>query len=379
MAGGVVLVVIVLGLGLRPEPVAVDASAVTRGPLRVTVDEEGRTQVRERFVISAPVGGRVTRIDRREGDRVTRNDIVARIFPAPLDPRERDAAMAQLSAAEDACSSATAAASRARAALDQARRDRERVEQLTRQAIGTPEQLELARLAETSREREFESADFAAQAARHQVEMARAALSGDGPDGAQSFVVRAPVTGVVLRIPERSERVVAAGAPLLEVGDPGGVEVVTELLSADAVRIGVGAPAWIEGWGGDSALAARVRTIEPSGFTKVSALGVEEQRVRVILDPLTTPASLADGYRGQVRIVVWESGDVVKVPVSALFRQGASWAVFVVAKGRAAARRVEIGHRNPFDAEVAGGVAAGDLVILHPGDRLSDGAKVSVR
>jgi HlyD family secretion protein len=263
----------------------------------------------------------------------------------------------------------------------QATRDRERVDQLAKQGIATPEQLEQARLAEVSRTKELESAEFAAQAAAHDVEVARAGTTGANPaENCPDVVeVTSPIHGRVLRVIEQSERVVQPGAELLEVGDPASLEIVAELLSSDAVRVQSGAPVVIEEWGGDHPLAGRVRIVEPSGFTKVSALGVEEQRVRVIIDPADRSTGLGDGFRVEVRIITWEGANVLKVPLNALFRRGTEWAAFVVKDGRAVARAVQIGQRNQLEAEVRSGLGEGDVIVLHPEDKLTDGARVIVR
>ncbi|MBI4501105.1 MAG: HlyD family efflux transporter periplasmic adaptor subunit [Gemmatimonadetes bacterium] len=378
----VVVVVGALGLLLRPSAVPVETAPVGSGPLRVTVDEQGRTRVRERYIVSAPVGGRVGRIDSREGDEVRRGTLLAKIAPAPLDSRAREAAEAQLEAASDASSAAEAATVRSRATLDQARRERVRIQELATQNVATPEDLERAQLSETAAAKDVEAADFTAQAAAHQVELARAGLLAADPRssvGGRVIEIRSPLEGRILRIPERSERVVVAGTPLLEVGDPSRIEIVAEILSTDAVRIRFGARAIISEWGGDEPLAAQVRTVEPSGFTKLSALGVEEQRVRVILDLVDPAPALADGFRVEVAIVVWEAPRIVKVPTSALFRTGSDWSVFAVSGGRARQRVVEIGHRNAFEAEVTSGLAEGEVVILHPSDKLADGSRVVFR
>jgi HlyD family secretion protein len=357
---------------LRPAPVAVETAGVTRGPMQVTVDEEGETRVRDRYVVAAPVAGRIARIALREGDSVTPGRIVARLSPAPLDARAREAAQARVAVAEDAQRAAAATQAQARAALDQARRTGGRARELAAQGLMAPAEREQAELEESARARELESAEFRARAAAHDVEVARAAALGGG-EGA--LALRAPVCGQVLRIPETSERVVAAGTPLLELGDCGRLEIVADLLSSDAVKVKAGSPMLIEGWGGGT-LRGRLRAVEPSGFTKVSALGVEEQRVNVIGDFLDPPGALGDRYRVEVRIVVWEGPSVLQVPGSALVRVGDGWAVFVVAGDRARLRAVTVGHRTAFAAEVLHGVAPGDVVIRYPSDRIADGVSV---
>lgn len=358
----------------RPEPVRVETARAMRRPLRVTVDEEGETRVRDRFVLAAPVPGRVARIALREGDSVRRGMIVARIFPAPLDPRTRQEAAARLEAAEDAQRASSAAVAQARAAFDQAQRERKRAQSLVADNAIAAEGRERTELEEELRAREWESAEFRAQAAAHDVEVARAALVSGG----EPISIRSPVPGSILRVPEPSERVVAAGTPLIEVGDRTRLEIVADLLSADAVKVPRGAPMLIEGWGGET-LRGRVRLVEPSAFTKISALGVEEQRVNVIGDLADPPPALGDRYRVEIRIVTWSADSVLTVPASALFRFGDGWRLFVVEEGRARSRDVKIGHRTSLDAEVITGVREGEIVIRYPSDRVSDGVRVVER
>jgi HlyD family secretion protein len=372
---------------LRAPAVPVELGEVTRGPLELTVDEEGETRVRQRFVVAAPAAGRLLRITLDEGDAVEVGDVLARIVPAPLDPRDRAAAEARLEAAQAAKQGAAARAALAAAALAQAERDLARAERLREAGALSDEELERARLALTRAQREREAALFAAAAAEHEVEAARAVLIAARAarpaladeaclTPATCIEVRAPIDGRVLRLHEESERVVPAGAPLVELGDPSATEIVVDVLSADAVMIRPGADLWVEDWGGGEPLRATVRRIEPSGFTKVSALGVEEQRVNVIADFAEAPDGLGDGYRVEARIVVWRGDDVLRVPSSALFRQREGWAVFVVDGAVARRREVEVGARGPFEAEVRAGLAAGERVVLHPSDRLADGVRV---
>lgn len=367
-----------LAYTFRPTPVSVDVATVARGPLRVTIDEEGRTRVRDRYVVVAPAAGRVARIALEEGALVTRGMVVARLSAAPLDPRSREQAVARLRAAEDAEAAAAATVSEARAALDQAARDRARAESLYAKNLVSPAQREAAALAETTAARRLQAADFTAQAAAHDVEQARAVVAGAATGGAATLPLVSPVGGRVLRIPERSERVVTAGTTLLELGDPTRLEIVVDLLSEDAVKVHPGDRMLIRDWGGDHPLEAHVRLVEPSGFTKVSALGVEEQRVNVIADLDETPPQLGDGYRVETQVVLWE-GTALKSPASALFQDGDQWRVFVVQEGRARARAVQVGHRNPFEVEITGGLAAGDQVVRQPTDKLSDGVRVATR
>ncbi len=366
----------VLGYGafalLRPVPVRVETAPAAWRSLQVTVDEEGETRVRDRYTVAAPIGGRVERITLREGDSVRAGAVVARIFPAPLDPRTRDQAAARLEAAEDAQRAAAASVAQARAAHAQAHREWERARELAAQNAIAPEARERIDLEEVSRARDLESAEFRAQASAHDVEVARAALAAGG----EPITIRAPVTGRILRVPEPSERVVAAGTPLVEVGDRSRLEIVAELLSADAVKVPRGAAMLIEGWGG-AALHGRVRLVEPSAFTKISALGVEEQRVNVIGDMLDHPGALGDRYGVEIRIVIWSAASVLTVPASALFPYGDGWRLFVLERGRARSRDVAVGHRTSRDAEILGGVIEGEAVIRYPSDRVSDGVRVA--
>lgn len=358
---------------LRPAPLRVETARVARGPLQVTVDEEGETRVRDRYVLAAPVAGRVARIELREGDPVADGAVVGRLFAAPLDARAREQAAARVAEAEDAQRAADAGVAQAQAAAEQARRSCQRAQELAARNLIAPEERERAELDETTRARELESAQFRAQAAAHDVDVARAALlAGSGT----AIPLHSPVRGRVLRIPERSERVVLAGTPLFELGDPAKLEIVADLLSSDAVLVKVGDPILIEGWGGGT-LRGRLRRVEPSGFTKVSALGVEEQRVNVIGDFVDPPGDIGDRYRVEVRIVVWESRDVLQLPTSALFRHGDGWSVFVVEQGRARQRDVRVDHRSTFETEIVRGLSEGDVVIRNPSDRIADGLRVA--
>jgi len=358
---------------VRSGPVPVETARATRRPLQVTVDEDGETRVRDRFVVAAPVAGRVTRIALREGDSVRAGTVLARMSPTPLDPRSRNEAAARLDAAEDAQSAARAAVAQARVAHEQAHRAWARAQQLAADKSISPADREQAELEEALRARELESAEFRAQAAAHNTEVARAGLAAG-----EALVIRSPVVGRVLRVPAPSERVVTAGTPLLEIGDPSRLEIVADFLSTDAVNVARNAPLLVEGWGGKT-LRGRVRLVEPSAFTKVSALGVEEQRVNVIGDFVDPPGALGDRYRVEIRIILWQGDSVLTVPASALFRHGEGWRVFVVERGRARQRDVVVGHRTPFDAEVVRGLAVGEIVIRHPSDRIAEGVRVAER
>jgi HlyD family secretion protein len=378
---------VLLAVALWPTPAAVELGVVSRGPLVVTVDEEGMTRVRDRFVVSSPVAGRVLRIELEPGDDVARGQAVARVLaetPPLLDARTRAEAQAAVESARAAVGRAQAEEQRARAALAQLQRELMRTRELAESGAVSRQELEAAEADVRVAEESVSAAAFAAQAAASELQRAQARLAPPpGPETAGRVVtVAAPVDGVVLRRLRESETVVPAGEALLEIGDPRVLEIVADLLSTDAVRIRPGARAMIEEWGGDKPLDARVRRIEPSGFTKISALGVEEQRVNVVLDFVdraVASAALGDGYRVEVRIVLWEAAAVTKVPTSALFRDGEAWAVYTVDQGRARRASVDIGHQTAQEAEVVAGLAEGVRVILHPPDTLEDGARIEER
>jgi HlyD family secretion protein len=376
-------VLMLLAAALWPESLQVDTAAVERGPLQVTVDEEGETRVRDRFAISSPVTGRVRRIELEPGDRVRKGQLLATLVPAPLDPRSRAEAAEAAQAAAAAVGQARAERQRADANVRLARSEVQRLRALAGQDIVSAQALEAQETALRSAEDALRAAGFAVAAAEHQREMARARLAeGTGGSSGGPIEVRAPLDAFVLKRYRESESVVPAGEPLLELGDPSALEVVADLLSTDAVKVRAGQPVWIEQWGGERPLRGRVRLVEPSGFMKVSALGVEEQRVNVVIDFEDAPAqrpALGDSYRVEVRIVVWESRDALKVPTSALFRRGESWAVFAIEGGRARVREVEVGRRNGLTAQVLKGLEAGTRVVVHPPDTLADGARLAPR
>ncbi len=375
----VTLGVAILGwLILRPTALLVEAGTATQGPMRVTVDEDGETRAHDRFVVAAPIPGRLLRVDLEEGDAVRENQLVAMIEPLPLNQQQREEVLARVAAAEAAKREADARAEHAREDFEQSQRDRKRAEQLGQEKVISAQALEQARNAEITGREELEAAKFNATAAGFQVNVARAGLIGidSGHSGQKVISLRSPVAGRVLRVVEKSERVVQAGTPVVVVGDPKKIEIVTDVLTTDAVNIKPGVPVFLEGWGGDHPLRARVRLVEPGGFTKISALGVEEKRVNVIADFVDSPDGLGDGYRVEARIVTWESAGVLKIPGSATFRERDSWSAFVVENGRARRQAVQIGHRNQNETEVLGGILAGEQVILHPSNQLREGVRV---
>jgi HlyD family secretion protein len=373
-------------LALRPRPVPIDAARADHGPLVVAVEESGMTRVKDRYVVSAPVSGRLSRVALEPGDLVQEGDVLAVVVPAPsplLDDRSRGEAEGRLGAALSALEQARAQASRAATAKELSDRELARVRALVASGSLPAQTLDQAEFDARMRADEVSSAEFATRVAREEVRISRATLStGDGARADRHVDVLAPASGRVLAVHQKSAGVVQAGAPLLEVGDPTALEVVVDLLTTDAVHVTPGTMASIQGWGGDTPLSGRVRRVEPSAFTRPSALGVDEQRVNVILvltDPRERWAALADGYRVEARLVLWRGDDVVRVPQGAVFRHGDGWAVFRVDGGVARSTTVQIGHRGDTEVEVVSGLVPGDVVAVHPGDRVKDGVRVDVR
>lgn len=375
----------------RAQPVAVDMAAVERGTLEVTVSDDARTRIRDVYTVSAPVAGTVQRTPGHVGDQVVAGETIVGVVrpaaPALLDTRSRREAQAALAAAGAAVRLAEAQYREAETALELARAEAARNEELSRRSIVSDRSLQEARGAVTQAEARLASAAASVEMRRRERESAQARL--DDPESVTSngnggccITVESPVNGEILTIHHESEAVVAAGTPLVEIGDPAELEVVAELLSADAVRVPPEADARIEGWGGPP-LEARVRRVEPTGFTKVSALGIEEQRVRTILDLLAPPddrPGLGHGYRVTARITIERHEDALLVPLGALFRQGADWAVFVAgAENKAALRTVEVGARDARNAVVLSGLSEGEQVIMHPSDRITEGVEIARR
>ncbi len=366
---------------LLPAPAQVDAGEVANGSMEVTVDDQGETRCHDRFVLAAPVSGRLMRIELHAGDAVTEGQIVAQIAALPLSVRERDEQRARITAAEALEREAAEHVKHAEDDLALARRERERVETLVKGGGLPAREAERAKNLEVTSTNELEAARFRAASAKAQVVVARSGLAAtEVGAGAKNIVqLRAPVAGRILGIADASERVVTAGTEILTVADLKTLEVVIELLSSEAVRVAPGMQVWIDGWGGKAPLEARVRHVEPLAFTKVSALGVEEKRTNVVVDFVDSPIALGDGFRVTGHIVVWRGERVTKVPASALFRCGETWCAFAVMDGRAALRTVDIGNRNALEAEVLSGLRAGQKVIRHPGNELSDGDRVRIR
>lgn len=426
-------ITVLVALAFRPTPIPVDIGTVTTGPLQVTIDAEGQTRVKDRYVVSAPVDGRLQRIDLEAGDEVAANGVVAQLDPLPLDSKVSMAqarlqalraeligvdtqrpkaealaqAAAQLQATQATQQAATAEVEETRVALEQARRDRNRAQNLetrgaiSRQARETAE-LEVDRLvqelaADEKRlggaisnvaaaqealallREEQRDPDYLEDAYRAQIRGVEAELT-NLVDEANRTTISAPISGTVLRVPDESARFVQAGDPLIELGNPEELELVIDVLSTDAIRIQPGDAIIVDQWGGPAPLTATVNYIEPAAFTEVSALGVEEQRVNVI-GTLSAPAAnpLGDRYRIEARIITWAGEDVLQVPVSALYRCGESWCVFVVEDNRAQPREISIDHRSTMAAEVTTGLNSRERVVLHPSEEMEAGRQVKLR
>lgn len=379
---GAVAVVGGLAWAWQPKPVVVDVAPVTRGDLTVSVEEVARTRVRDRYVVSAPLGGSLLRIELRPGDAVRAGGILARIAPMEsplLDPRSKVETAARSAAANAGERQARAAVARAELASKHAADELDRTRRLAEGGSVAPEAVTRAELEARLRAEELASSRFAEQMAAHEAAMTRAALARfDATRTGDGFDVPSPVDGRVLRVLAQSAGPVQPGTALLEVGDPAALEIVTEVLSADAVRIASGAPAVVDRWGGPS-LRAHVIRVEPSAFTRLSALGVEEQRVPVVIDldePRERWASLGDGFRVETKIVLEERKAVLRAPVGAVFRHDNAWAAYVFEEGRARLAPVKLGARNDVDVEITAGLGEGARVVVHPSERVKNGVKV---
>lgn len=384
---------LLLGLvaAFRPQAVPVDLASAERGPMRVTIDEKAETRVKDSFVVSAPIPGRVLRTTLEAGDAVIAGEtIVASIEPADptlLDPRAQAEAEASLEAARSALTLAEAELEQADAELDFATAELARMRALLERGATSQQVVDQAERAFRTRRAARLTAEAALDVRRHEFDVARArlitAVDTRGLAGPCACAdLTAPVTGRVLQIFQESEALVASGTPLLEIGNPAELEIVAELLSEDAVRVASGQRVIVDRWGGTGTLEGRVRRVEPYGFTKTSALGIEEQRVNVVID-LTGPperhAALGHGFRVEVRIVIWEADAALQVPLTALFRRGDDWALFAEQDGRAALRSVDVGERNGLTAEIRAGLEPGERVVLHPSDRVADGTRIAAR
>lgn len=375
-------------MALIPDPIAVDVASAVRGPMEIAVTEDGKTRVKHRYIISAPLAGEMPRLTLFEGDPVGAGEVLARIVPPAsplLDARTRAQSEARLTAALAAERQARAHVSRAGVASDEAEHHLERQRKLVASAVSPAANLETAEFTARVRAEELAAARFGARVATEEVASARAALgliTKRRRGGAEELEIRTPVAARVLRVIRRDAGLIAAGTPIVEVGDPGSLEVVVDVLTRDAVAIREGAPVRIVRWGGDHTIIGHVERIEPSAFTRISALGVEEQRVNVIVvldDPAETWSVLGDGYRVEAQIEIFRGNDLVTVPASSVFRHEEGWAVFAIDDGAAKLVAVDAGNRNDTQVEIRSGLAEGARVIRHPSERVADGTKVDVR
>lgn len=379
-----------IAFGLWPEPVAVEVARVTRGNVVVTVNEEGMTRVKNRYVISSSVAGHLQRIDWKAGANVVAGETVLAVLETSgadfLDARSLAQAEARVRATTAALGAAEAQKESATAAARMYAADFERLRRLREDEAISAQEFEVAQMRAATAQQEERAAQFALQVAQFELEQAQAVLVRGNPAtaaertaSAEPLRITSPVDGRVLRVFQESARVVPAGMPLLEVGDPTDLELRIEVLSRDGVAIQPGARVVVEQWGGPAPLEARVRLVEPSAFTKISALGVEEQRVYVVADLVTSVQerpTLGDNYRIEGRVVTWEGNDVLHVPSGALFQQGGIWRTFVLIDGKAGLRDVKVGHTNGLETEIVAGLAEGDIVVVYPSDKVTEGARV---
>lgn len=379
--------------GFLPQPVDVDTAIVSRGSMMVTVDDDGRTRIREKYIVSAPLSGRLLRIEMEPGDRAeAKTTLLATIAPSDpelLDARALAEADARKNAAEAALSQADPMLAKARVELEFAETELGRKRRLRTENAISDDLLEDAELAYRTRLEAFRSANFAQEIAAYELKQAEAALIRTRPEkegelpNEWHFEIRSPIAGSVLRVMQESSAVVTAGMPLLELGDPSDLELEIDVLSSDAVAIRPGHRVIIEHWGGEKPLEGIVKLVEPAAFTKISALGVEEQRVWVIADIVNPPEerpTLGDGYRIEARVVTWEGNDVLQVPTSALFRDKENhWALFQVVQNVVKQSKVTIGKTNGLQAEVLDGIDEDAVVIIHPSDQVADGVQIVER
>ncbi|MFZ9682327.1 MAG: efflux RND transporter periplasmic adaptor subunit [Cephaloticoccus sp.] len=383
--GGAALIALIV-IGLWPKPLPAEIATVAPGPLQVTVNEEGMTRLQHRYTVSSPVAGLLRRIDLKPGTAVETGQTVIAMLDTRgadlLDARTRAQAEAQVQAATATLEQVAAQQVAAIATATLARTEFERIQKLYTSGSASRQEFDAAELRTTRADQEARAAEFAHQVAQHQLTQARAVLArgveNNGNDA--PFVITSPVSGRLLKVFQESERVVPAGFPLVEVGDPTDLEARIEVLSRDAVAIAPGAAVTLHKWGGAEPLRGRVRVVEPAAFTKISSLGVEEQRVYVIVDLLDPPAAraaLGDSYRVEAAIVTWSAPAVLKAPAGAFFQRGQQWQTYVLDGRRARLREVEVGHGNGLETEVISGLSAGDRVVVYPGDRMADGVRVA--
>ena len=374
----------VIGLGiylLRPAPVDVDAGVVEGRPFFEAIEAQGRTRARNPYLVAAPVSGRLLRVQLDEGDRVESGEVIARITPTPQDQRTVAYAQASLAAAEARLAVAEASLEETEGAYERVRRELARREELFSNNLTSAEETELYRQLAAAEAVRVRGADASVAAAQADIESARAFLLGANPEETSNeaviIEVKAPVTGTIYTVMEENERVIQAGTPLLEISNQDSLEVIVDLLTQDAVKVEGGDSVYLTGWGGDHTINAIVRYIEPEAFTKVSALGVEEQRVNVIIDLIDAPVNLGAEYRVEVAIITWQANEVLTIPTSAIFQRRNGWNTFVIDGGRAEIRTILVGARGRDLTRVMGGILAGERVILFPSDLINEGSRVS--
>ena len=384
-----VVIIALLAWGFWPQPVLVEAVAAMRAPLAVSIEEEGRTRVIDRYIVSAPVDGVACRVQLEVGDPVKKGQVLLGITPLEsqiMDPRSRAQAKARVSAAGSALRAAQEEAQAATAAQEYAATELERLQPLIEEGLIARDAFNRAETEAKTSAAAKRSADFNVDVAGYDLEAARTLLQYSAATASgiptERVPVRAPIDGRILKVQHECEGAVRTGDPLLEVGDPTALEIEVDVLSADAVKIKPGMQVLFDRWGGEQPLQGRVRNIEPVGFTKISALGVEEQRVLVISDFTSHGEQwqrLGDGYRVEAHFILWQEDDVLQVPASSLFRYKQGWAVFVIDGNRASRREIKVGQRNGLNAQILAGVATGEMVINHPSDAVEDGRSVKQR
>ena len=384
---GSLLLLALIAWGLWPKPVLIETGVAARGPLTVRVSEEGKTRVRNRYVVAAPVAGKMRRVVLKPGDDVKAGDTllttIEPVAPPLLDPRTRAQAEAVVSMTEASRKQATESLEARRAALKMADADRDRMRAVTRGGTLSESDRDKMEGDAAIRAAEVRAAEFSLQVIDYELAQARAALERPDPVASGNVAeVKSPVSGRVLKVMQESEMVVIPGTPILEIGDPADIEIEAEILSRDAVTIKPGDSVEVEQWGGEKPLKGRVRRIEPAAFTKISALGVEEQRVIVLSDLVDIPEAaktLGDRYRVEVRVAVWHADDVLIVPAGALFREGNAWKTYVFREGTAVLTAIEAGHSDGRFTEILAGIAAGEELLLHPPDTVKAGTRVVKR
>ncbi len=382
--GAAVLVTLII-VGLWPRAVPVEVAPVVRGPLVVTVDEEGMTRVKNRYVVSAPVAGQLRRIDWKAGAIVEAGQTVLAVLETSgadfLDARSQAQAEARAHGAEAARDAALAQKERATSAAKMFTADFDRLKELYAKKVLSTQEFEAAQMRADTTAQDARAAEFALKVAEFEFQQARALITrGQAGGNAEPLAITSPVSGRILRVFQESARVVPAGFSLLEVGDPADLEARIEVLSRDGVAIKPGARVTLEQWGGPEPLQARVRLVEPSAFTKISALGVEEQRVYVVADftdPIEKRPTLGDSYRVEARVVIWENGSALRAPAGGLFQRGGSWQAFAVEGGRARLRTVRVGRSNGVESEILEGLSEGESIVVYPGDKVSNGTRIA--